>query len=329
MGMRQQAAAPVAQQPTDHAAGDFESAFGGMLDEEPKAKTSQGYGDDDEEEDEDELEPREALEDPIDRLEEASKAAKEKWRMQKENKELKARLEKLEAEGKKGAVLDSENPLREITKLKKWSKDDIINKALEAMEDDGLTETEAKEEVKHLTEDEIYEKVMNRIKEDQAKAEEGKQVEGVIGNFKNSIKEFAVKNAERFPLIDGLGGLDGVYSMIEAKWHKDAEEGGDEYATKNMLSIEAASKKINDQLASSVKAALQSNHVRQFIQRLLKEEPRREQAEDSQLEDFFQSEEEQSTLTNKTVRKVTDPKDSRELTEEERFKSSFSYLLEN
>jgi hypothetical protein len=331
--------APPSSPPTDHGAGDFDAAFAGLFDGDESTKEIKPNEEEGAEELEDEETEKEnppvvveepSNEDPIDKIEASAKAAREKWKLQKELKEAKAELEKLKADGQKGAFLDDENPLREITKRKGWSKDDIVAKALEAMEDDGMTEAEAKKEVRALTEEEIYEKVTKRIKEDQEaereQNEKNKVTHDRIEQFKGKIKEFTATNSEKYPLVDGMGGIGHAYKLIEDDYMKNEEEYGVEYAQKNLMTIEKAVKQVNDNLASSVKNALKSDHVRKYILSVIKEDGGKD-TKDAQLEDLFQLEDEEpQTLTNGVHRRSTDPKDSRELTDDERFEQAFSYL---
>lgn len=322
MGLRTGTSLPATTAANQGNQGDFDSAFSSLLGEEETVESGEVESKT--------QEPPPKEDDPIDRIEENAKAAREKWKLQKEMKDLKAEIERLKTEGKKGISVDSDNPLKEIGKLKGWSKDDIVTKALEALEDDGMTAEEAKKEVKSLTEAEIIAKVKEELRKEAAlEAEQnGKiaQTDKVINDFKSNIKKFAVENAEKYPLIDGLGGADAVYKAIEDDYLAKEEEFGIEYAQKNMLSVEEASKKINEMLAINVKGALKSDHVRKFILAALKEGGNK-QAEDNQLEDIFQSQDEEpQTLTNSVHKKITDPKDSRDLTDEERFKQAFSYL---
>lgn len=336
--MRQAATVQQTQAANQSDQGDFNAAFADLLGEEAKPKVNPAPASS--EEDDDEIEevndetvavektPGEGI-DPIEKIEASAKAAREKWQLQKENKELKAQLEKLAADGKKGINVDSENPLREIGKLKGWSKDDIVNKALEALEDEGFTEAEAKAEVKTLSQEEIIAKVKAELKKEQeAEAEEKQKMtatETAINNFKTKIKTFAVENAEKYPLIDGLGGVEAVYKTIEDDYMTKEKEYGVEWAQKNMMTVDQASKKVNEMLASSVRNALKSDHVRKYILAAIKEDGSKN-AGDNQLEDFFQLQDEPHTLTNSVHKKVTDPKDSRELTDDERFKQAFAYL---
>lgn len=336
MGMRQAATVQTTQAANQGDQGDFNAAFADLLGDEAKPKAAPAPAsteeDDEIEEVNDETAPVEKTpgeEDPIDKIEASTKAAREKWQLQKKNKELEAELEKLKADGKKGINVDSENPLREIGKLKGWSKDDIVNKALEALEDEGFTEAEAKAEVKTLSQEEIIAKVKAELKKEAEEEANEKQkmsaTETAINGFKAKIKTFAVDNAEKYPLIDGLGGVEAVYKTIEDDYMNKEKEFGVEWAQKNMMTVDQASKKVNEMLASSVRNALKSDHVRKYILAAIKEDGSKSTG-DNQLEDFFQLQDEPHTLTNSVHKKVTDPKDSRELTEDERFKQAFAYL---
>lgn len=323
---------------------DFGNAFGNLFseDEEEKPLSNRFSGDpdvdlvDEEDEDLDEEEKegqriaagkKPAEVDPLAGLEEKQQAAKEKWKFQKENKELKDRLAKLEAQ-------ISGNPgegksLKEAFKGK--SHDEIVDMALAAMEDDGDTASEAKKKVETMTTDEIIKKAKEEMRremeEERTKTAQETQVQQSVNAFKGKIKEAASTHAESYPLVESLGGIDSVYAEIEKDYLEKAEEFGEEYATKNMMSIEKGLKKVNDALALEVRNALKSKHTRNFILKALKDEPvsngeGKKQSQDfSQLEDF-----DNSTLTNSVHRKVTDPKDIRELSEEEQLAQAFGYL---
>lgn len=320
-------AIPSTQASNQSDQGDFESAFSSLLNDSdpggtpPVVETHEG-----EEHEEQVAKPEPENDNEIETVEANARAAREKWKMQKENKDLKARLAELEGKAQKGNIVDSDNPLRDIRQLKGWSKEDIVAKALEAMEDDGLSSEEAEEKVEKMS----YEEIVKKVKEDLAKESEEKSqkatVEKAINDFKAKITQYTKDNAEKFPLIDGLGGANSVYSTIEQDYAAKEKEFGVEYAQKNMMTVEAAAKQVNEKLASSVKNALQSKYVRSFILSIIKDDNTKE-GKDTQLEDFFQLEDGQPrTLTNSVHKKVTDPKDSKELTDDERFEQAFAYL---
>lgn len=328
MGLRTAPATPAQTASNGSDQGDFESAFASLLDETPGQTQPKAEDLQDETEEEKPAPAKEA--DPLDEIEKKQIEQREKWKVQKENKELKARLAELEGKAKTGIDVDSDNPLRDIRKLKGWSKDDIVNKALEALEDEGFSTEEAQEKVDKMSYEDIYKRVKEDLAKEQAEQEktkkESEEINGKVTAFKNEIKDFATKNADKYPLIDGLGGLDLVYQTIEDDFKKKSEEYDFEYAAKNMMKIDQATKLVNEKLASSVKNALKSNHVRQFILAAIKEEGGTGKPNDSQLEDFFQLEDEPQTLTNSNAKRLTDPKDSRDMTDEERFQQAFAYL---
>lgn len=314
--------------------GDFNSAFADLLGDgvsapskEIKPHEEEGAEEFENEEAEEAPpgEPKPVEQDPIEGIEANAKAAREKWKLQKELKEAKAELEKLKTEKPKGIDIDSENPFKEIGKIKGWTKDDIVNKALEAMEDDGLSPEQAEKKVDSMSYEEIVAKVKADLKAEQEEESRKNETSSTINGFKEKIKSYTKENAEKFPLIDGLGGSESVYQTIEQDYLENEKEYGVEYAQKNIMTMEQAAKKVNDTLAQSVKNTLKSEHVRKFILNALKEEGVKVNP-DNQLEDFFQLEDEPQTLTNASHRKITDPKDSRELTEDERFEQAFSYL---
>lgn len=326
----------------DFNAADFSSAFGDLLSEGTSTESTSNENNEDEETAQEEQggevaqvgvgssggQPQDQAQgnDPIEALEANARAAREKWKLQKENKELKAEMERLRSEAKRSSVIDTDNPLKELGKMKGWSKDDIVNKALEAMEEDGMSPEEAEDKVKTLSTEEIIKKVREELKREAEEEKKKDQTNQTIDGFIKKIKEFSAANVERFPLISGLGQENSIFNAIEADYLKKEEEFGVEYAQKNMMTMEQAAKKINDELAQSIKTTLKSDHVRKFILAALKEEGQG-QAEHNQLEDFFQLEDEApKTLTNKSTRKVSDPRDPKELTDEESFKQAFAYL---
>lgn len=295
--------------------GDFESSFSDILGTESsstiapieKAEQAQEY-------------------DPLDRVEESTRAAREKWKMQKRIKDLEMNLQEATKKGKPAIDMSSDNPLKELRNLKGWSRDDIVQKALDAMEDEGMSEKEAIAEVKTLSQEEIIAKVKEELKKEALEERENSEADSAIKDFRSVIDNFSKEYAAEYPLIDGLGGQDAVFNMIEQQFSRDEEEFGTEYAQKNIMGIDKAAKIINDSLAQSVVDALKSDHVRKFILANIKEDNSLSNKDTQQLEDFFQSEDDTKTLTNSAHRRVTDPKDSRELTEDERFAQAFSYL---
>jgi hypothetical protein len=324
MGLRTAAPVQTTQASNQADQGDFDSAFSSLLSEDDGAPGTPPATPGAENEEEVIKAPEHDSE--IETVEANAKAAREKWKMQKENKDLKARLAELEGKAKKGNIVDSDNPLRDIRQLKGWTKEDIVSKALEAMEDDGLSSAEAEKKVDAMSYEEIVAKVKADLEKDAEEKNKVSKTEETIKNFKSKIVQYAKDNAEKFPLIDGLGGSEGVYSTIEQDYIKKEEEMGTEYAQKNMMTVEQASKIVNEKLASSVKNALQSKYVRSFILNAIKEDGGKG-GKETQLEDFLQLEDEEPrTLTNSVHKKVTDPKDSKELTDDERFEQSFAYL---
>lgn len=345
MGLRTPGA-PQAPKATQHAPegtsgadlADFESAFGGMFDgqsnqtdQEPKAQSRFTDPDDEEEDGEGDTQdppkqtepPKPTEKDPLEGLEENQRQARERWRLQKELKEVKEQL----AELKKSAPTDQDkgNPLKGKT------REEIVDIAMAAMEEDGDTPEEAEKKVKAMTPEQIIAKAKEELRKEMqlesAKTEDEKKVQQAINTFKQNINTFVKEKAEAYPVIEALGGADAVYEMIEADFVKKEEEFGTEYATRNMLKMEDAVKKVNETLASEVRKALKSPHMRKFVLGLAKDGGIEDKDSHNQSEDFSQLEDQGSTtLTNSVHRRVTDPKDIRELTNEEALAQSFAYL---
>lgn len=298
---------------------DFQTAFSSVL----ETKEEEANGNTPTPPEPKQASTEEAKPDPISSLEEKQAEARAKWKYEKRIKELEQQLAE---KAKSGSINpESDNPIKDLKKAKGWSHDDIVNKALEALEDEGMTKEEAKEEVKGMSYEEIVAKVKEDLKQEQEKqtleVAEKQKVEKAVTEFKGNIKKFAQENAEKFPLVDALGVTDNVYSMIEQDYLSKEDEFGTEYALKNMMKIEDAVKKVNETLATEIKTALKSDHVKKFLTQLLKEgQSSNPSEENSQLEDEF------ATLTNDSYRKVTDPKDHRDMSNEEALAAAFNYL---
>lgn len=345
MGLRGTGSAPSNGPASQHAPeglsgrdlGDFESAFGDMFAESstttPVVKPAQKFVDPDDEEEEEldgEGQPKPAAveikpieKDPLEGIEESQRQARDKWKLQKELRELKEQI----AELKKPAAADKDPKANPFKGLK---PDDIVAQALAAMEDDGMSTDQAKKAVSNMTPDEIIakakEEIRREIQEERSKGEEEASVTQAINGFKQKIKDFSKEKAADYPLIDGLGVHEMVYGLVEKDYADKEREFGAEYAQKNMMTIEQAAKKANEKLASELRSALKSPHMKKFVLELAKEGGN--PADDSnQLEDFSQLEDEGSrTLTNSVHRRVTDPKDIRTLSEEEQMAQAFAYL---
>lgn len=261
--------------------------------------------------------------DPIDSLEAKQKEARAKWAYEKRIKELEQKLAEREKSG--NINLDSDNPIKELAKTKKWSQDELVNKALEVLEEEGMTTDEAKAEVKTMSQEEIIAKVKEDLRKEQEENEQRAKSEKAISDFKESIKKFATENAEKYPLVESLGVTENVYKVIEQDYLAKADEFGDEYALKNMMKMEDAVKKVNESLASEIKTALKSENMRKFLLQAIKEESGSKE-KSNQSEDDSQLEDEFATLTNDFMRQVTDPKDQRKMSNEEALADAFKYL---
>lgn len=317
---------------------DFGSAFDGIFSQEETPRQKQDAitnNPDDEEEEFDgegnpikpepiiKQEPIEAI-DPLAGLEEKQRAAKDKWKAQQKEKAYEERIAQLEA--KIAGVSDVKNVLKGKT------HDEIVDLALAAMEEDGATPEQAQNKVDNMTQAELVAKVKEDLRkemeEERKQAQIQNQSEQALNNFREKIKSVSQEKAGEYPLVGGLGGDEQVFRMISEDYEKNEKEFGQEFASKNMMTIDQGLKKVNEVLASSVLNALKSEHVKNFIIKALKDGSLNDKAQDkSQLEDFSQLEDYgNTTLTNNVHRKVTDPKDIRELSDEEQLAQAFSYV---
>jgi hypothetical protein len=301
---------------------DFGAAFGETLSRkaEPRVERFSAENEEPEEDNTDHFATEEKViekkEEPenLDDIERRQKEAREKWKLQKELKDMKAELAALKGSPKE----EAKNPFTGK------SKDDIVAQALAALEDDGMTTEEAKDELSTMTPAQIIAKVKEEMKrkqeEERAREEEQRSAKEGEANFKKKIIEQVQSRAEEFPLVEGLGGVDAVYRMIEEDFAKKEAEFGSEFAQENIMKLDTAIKKVNETLASEVRSALKSTHLRKFIMDALKEEA------PNQLKDKKQSQEDYSTLSNSLHRKVTDPVDVRQMDDEEALNAAFNYL---
>jgi len=298
---------------------DFQTAFSSVL----EIKEEEANGNTPPPAEPKQVEQEETRPDPIGSLEEKQAEARAKWKYEKRIKELEQQL----ASKEKTIDPNTDNPLRELKKIKGWSHDEIVDKALEVLEDEGMSKEEAKKEVKEMSYEEIVAKVKEELKNETEKQtleiQEKQRIEKAVTEFKGNIKKFSEENAEKYPLVGALGVTDNVYSIIEQDYLSKVEEFGEDFALKNMMKIDDAVKKVNERLASEIKSALKSDHVRNFLSLAIKEASG---ATKSQSEDEFQLEDEFATLTNDSYKKVTDPKDVREMSNEEALADAFKYL---
>jgi len=245
---------------------------------------------------------------------------------EKRIKELEERIKKASEATKQGVDLDSPNPIRDIIKAKKLSQDDIVRLAIEAMEDDG--DQDAGKTIKNMTPEEIIAEAKRQLKKE---LEEEQNQKAEKENIKKSneesfkvIDQYVTENEAKFPLIKGLGGIDTVYAEIEKDYLDKVEEFGEEFAKKNVLTIEQASKKVNDALANSVKDALKSNHLRTCIKTLLKDEQGGD--EDLLLSEEENQLEESPTLNNSDFKPTAQTKRFDPSDEDENWKAALALL---
>lgn len=245
---------------------------------------------------------QETKEDNLDRIEREQRHRREQFKLQQRIKEL---------EGKQGNPsdkastidLNAKNPFKEVVKAKNMTQDEIVRLALEAMDDD-LSPEEKKEELKASTPEEIAKLVKKQLEEERVAEEKKNQESKAVTDFKASIASEANKLAEKYPLVDSLGGSEQAYMLIEQQFLADSKEFGEEYAQENMMKIEDAIQKTNETLAITVKQALKSKHLKDFLLKAIKEEggEAEEQSDgDNQLK------ENEITLNNKAFSSGTEP----------------------
>lgn len=113
--------------------------------------------------------------------------------------------------------------------------------------------------------EELRAEVMKDVKgfqeETQQKAEETKQVT----EFKKGVTTFLNEKSTDFPLASSMNQSDLVFEVIQQQYQKDIAEFGQEYASANMLTKEAAAKQAETHLASEVTKMLQSESVRGYL----------------------------------------------------------------
>lgn len=261
--------------------------------------------------------------DALSKIEDSVLHARQKYKLQKENAELKRKL--------KGASFidtESENPFKAVKKIKNWSADDILSKALEAMQDDGETPEDAKKQLSEMTKEEILQIVKDDLRKEQEEASKKTESEKAISEFKDEIKKVSLALESAHPLVVGLGAHDQVFEKIESDFLEKEAKYGAEFAQKKMMSIEDAVKFVNNSLAESVKVALKSKHVRSFLSKHLSMSSYDEEGGD-QSQDFHQSfgeDSESQTLTSSVHRKMTDQRQDNSLDDDQLLERAFSYL---
>lgn len=248
--------------------------------------------------------------DRIAEIEREQRHRRELFAAQKRIKELEAKATAGDSSNKTD-ILNAKNPIKALAKEKGISQDDLIKMALEAMDDD-LTTTEKNQELAAMTPDAIAKLVREQIEAENKVKEETKTKQETeskaITDFKAKIAEHSKASAEKYPLVDALNGVDSAFNIINEQYLKDVEEFGEEYAAQNIMQIDDAVKKVNENLAIGVKNALQSKHLRDFIMKTIKEDGQNKETTDqSKDENADQLKEEAFTLSNKSHRASTEP----------------------
>ena len=320
---------------------DFESAFGGVFNgSEGKRESAQSRFTLDEEETEEEIDesigqvggdqvaekvPGEQTQnekinqvevDALAEIENKQKAAREKWNTQKTLKELQEENRRLKEEMGKAPKTPFEGK----------TGDGIIQMALAALEGNGDTPEEAEDKLKGKSMKEIAAIIKEELRQEmEAEKSERERISAekqAEQDFKAQLTKVAESQAEKFPLVAGLGGVDHVYQMIVEDFDQKKKEFGEEYATENVMKASEAMKKVNELLENNVKDALKSESVRRFVMNALKDGS----FDQSKGNNQNNGDQGASTLSNSLHRKVTDPVDMRSMTDEEAFEAAFNYL---
>lgn len=273
--------------------------------------------------------PEEAKPQPQEASGGATEAAEQKLAYLRKLRAAEKRIKELEGakkspeDSKPRIDIDSPNPLREIAKHRKLSQDDIVRMAMEIM--DGEVVEEGK---KPMTPEEIIAEAKRQLKaeleEETKTVKEKEEVKKKSEESNKIINDFVTNNAEKYPLIGGLGGTDQVYAEIEKDFLTKSEEFGEEFARENLMTLDQAAKKVNDELAKSVKTALESKHLRNFIKSLLKDEPANDETLNL-LDDDYQLEE-SPTLNNSEFKPVAQSKRFDPTDEDENWKAALALL---
>jgi len=258
----------------------------------------------------------------LDRIEREQKHRRELFAQQKRIKELE---QKLGDTSNKASILDAKNPIKELSRQKGMTQDDVIKMALEAMDDD-LTDGEKKAELKDMSPEAIAKLVREQMDAEKAKEAGAEASKKAVADFKVKISEQAKVLAEKHPLVDALKGSDAAFDLINAQFNADVEQYGEEYAQENMMSIDDAIKKTDETLAKNVKDALQSKYLRDFILKAIKEDGIKEKAPSQSNDEDEQLEDEAVTLTNNGHRAGTEPAGKPKFSSDQ---DELNYLINN
>lgn len=248
------------------------------------------------------VEPKEETS-QLDRIEREQKHRRELFALQKQNKELE---QKYRDSSNKTSILDDKNPIKALAKSRGLTTDEVVKMALDAMDDDQ-SDAEKKDDLKNMTPEAIAKLVKEELDKEKQKESEGEKQSQAIKEFKESISVKSKELAEKYPMVDALGGNELAFKAINDKFIKDSEEYGQEYAQENMMSIEDAIKSTNETLANNVKVALQSKHLRDFILKAIKDDALKDKVPSQSEDADEQLKDEAVTITNNGHRAGTEP----------------------
>ena len=166
--------------------------------------------------------------------------AEKKWK--EEKLQYEQRIKELEAKANK--------PTR---KEESRSEDEIFDDIVNDPENKWLSPQEIAKKVR--------EEVMAEIKKERELENQKQSQEMEISIFKEKINEHIETNAEQYPMISAMGYEENVFDIIEQAYARDSEKYGDEYANDNIMSIEEASKKLENYLAQQFKTRVKSKKI--------------------------------------------------------------------
>jgi hypothetical protein len=100
---------------------------------------------------------------------------------------------------------------------------------------------------------------IKKDKEEQRRQQEEAEQQKLINGFKSQIKDFVAKDLEKYDLINVEDdyGIDLIYNVIAEDAQRKQEELGDEFTGDEIMSIEEAAQKIEEQLFQEAKKRIE------------------------------------------------------------------------
>jgi hypothetical protein len=192
---------------------------------------------------------------------------RERQKMHKEMQELRSQLEQMKT--KKPEEKEEEGD----------SFEDYFKKLMAGDEEKNKGKGEEEDEDRPLTKKEMlqmWEEKEKKNRELEEKNIKEMEVEIQVEKFKTKILGEVSKVAETSPVLAMIGGNDDqvetIYDLIDQDYRRNVEEFGEEYAGKNIMTVEAAIKQTENYLATQLKTMITSNKgYRSLLVKLLGE----------------------------------------------------------